>query len=204
MGGEVIGCSITDKTVSKTKYVNHVFRRVTGFVRTENTAEPVEMNTEVIILPDGGQIIPYFKDKKGRWKIVLVSQYRPAIKGKTIEGAGGRLDDESAEIALARELEEETGIKVKPNLIKMVSHEYSGPSIISASVFGGIIKINAHAVKNKKNAGKKSENEWTQVEVFDLIDILKKHEDNKIMLDLLTSRLIDEVAKAVGLLVKKY
>src|SRR3989338_10792436 len=109
MGGEVIGCSITDKTVSKTKYVNHVFRRVTGFVRTENTAEPVEMNTEVIILPDGGQIIPYFKDLKGKWKIVLVSQYRPAIKGETIEAPGGVIGvHKNAQKALSRELREET------------------------------------------------------------------------------------------------
>ena len=204
MDGEIIGCSISDKMLSKTKYVNHVFRQVTGFIKIGNTAESVEINTEVIILPDGGQIIPYFKGGKGRWKIVLVSQYRPAVKEKTIEGAGGRLDGESPEIALSRELEEETRIKVDPRAIQMAFREYSNPSIVSSDVYGGIIKISAKIVKNKKWAGKRSENERTRIEIFDLVEILNKRENGKIMIDLATSHLIDYVAKAVGLLVKKY
>lgn len=204
MDSKILGCSIKDKVLSKTKFVNHVSRNVTGLIKNGAIMKPFEMTVDVIILPDGGQVVPYFKDFKGRWKIVLVSQYRAAIKKKTIEGAGGRLGRETALAAFSRELEEEAGIKVKPSLMRIVLHEYGNPSITSGAVSGGIVEINAGAVKNKKRAGKKSENEWTQVEIFDLVDILRKRENGKIMIDLLTSRLLDEVAKAVGLLVKKY
>ncbi len=193
--------SVTDRTIIETKYVKHVLRRVKF---NEKTIKPFEMNTNVIILPLGGLILPYFKDSKDRWKIVLVSQYRPAVKKRTIEAPGGMLDSEPVKIALSRELKEETGIKVRPQSIKIVIREYFNTSIIDVYIFGGIIKIKQHTVKDKNNTGKKSENEWTQAKIFDLIEILKKRECGLIMLDLMTSRLIDEVAKAVGLLIKKY
>ena len=181
-----------DKLIFKTKYVEHVFRTLK------------KITTEVIKLPRGGQVLPYFKDSKNAWKIVLVSQYRPAVKKKTLEGAGGRLDNEPAKEALSRELQEETGIKVKPSSIRTVFHEYAHPSILNASIFGGIAKINADMVTNKKKTGKKRENERTQVEIFDLVGFLKNREEGLVEIDLLTSRLLDEVAKAVGLLIKKY
>lgn len=205
MSSKILGCSVTDKSISRTKYINHVFRHVTGSMKRKGVIKPFETNTEVFILPGGGgMVLPYFKDSKGRWKIVLVGQYRPAVEKQTIEAAGGRLDGELPKIALSRELAEESDIKVKARSIKIVVREYVHPSIISASFFGGIVRINQCMVKNKKNAGKKSENEWTQVEVFDLVEILKKRGRGSITLDLMTSRLIDEVAKAAGLLVKKY
>ncbi|GEM_PF-2901420 len=205
MNSEILGCSIVDRSVLKTKYIHHVSRIVTGFRKKGAVTEPFKMTTEVIILPNGSQIIPYFKDSKGRWKIVLVSQYRAAIRGKTLEGAGGRLEDgEAAETALSRELEEETTIKVKPRSIRIIFYEYMNSSIIVGTFYGGIVKINAGAVKNKTVAGKKTENEQTQVEIFDLVEFIKKRESGLVRLDLLTSRLIDEVAKVTGLLVRKY
>lgn len=193
--------SIIDRTLLTTKYIKLVFRRVRF---NEKNAKPFEINADVIILPLGGLILPYFKDSKGKWKIVLVSQYRPAVKKTTIEAPGGRLDSEPVGIALSRELEEETGIKVKPQSIKIVVKEYSNTSIINTYILGGIVRINQSMVKNKKNAGKESENERTRVEIFDLIEILKKRESSLIIFDLLTSRLIDEIAKITGLLIKKY
>ena len=161
-------------------------------------------NHTIIILPEGGLVLPYFKDSRGKWKIVLVSQYRPAVLKRTIEAPGGRLDSQPPKVALSRELEEEAGIKVKPRFIKIVVNEYTHPSILSSLNIGGIVEIDRRMVKNKKKAGKKCENEWTQVEVFDLIDLIKNREAKLIILDLMTSRLLDEVAKAVGLLAKKY
>lgn len=204
MDDKTLRYHITDESVSKTKYVNHVFRRVTGFRKKGATTEPIEINTEVIILPGGGLVLPYFKNNNGKWKIVLVSQFRPAVKTKTLEAPGGRLDSESPAIALSRELAEETGIKVKPQSITIVVNEYTHPSILNTQNIGGIVKIKSGMVKNKKMAGNDHENEWTQVEVFNLIEILKKRDGGLIMLDLMTSRLLDEVAKTVGLLVKKY
>lgn len=195
---------VKDKIISKTKYVNHVFRRVTGFKKKSAATEPIETNTEVIILSGGGLILPYFSSSRGRWKIVLVSQYRPAVLKKTLEAAGGLLDHQSVKTALIRELLEETGIKVNPQSIKITVNEYTHPSILSTRFIGGIVRINQNMVKNKKKAGNEFENERTQVEIFDLVELIKKRETNLITLDLMTSRLLDEVAKTVGLLVKKY
>lgn len=194
--------SIQDRSVSKTEHVNHVFRRV--IFPKSNTIEPIEMNTQVIILSGGGLVLPYFKDRHQKWKIVLVKQFRPAVKKITVEAPGGRLDSDPPEIALSRELLEETGIEVVPGSIDIVVAEYTHPSILSTLHIGGIVMISQNMVKNKKMAGNGYENEWTQVEVFDLVEILRKRKDKLIMIDLMTSRLIDEVAKTVGLLVKNY
>lgn len=181
-----------ERVISKTKYVKHVVRTIAGF------------NREVIKLSSGGQIVPYFKDKSDKWKVVLVSQYRIALDAKTVEGAGGRVDKgETAKKALARELYEETEIRVESRAIKIVFNEYILTSLLDASVFGGIVKINANMVKNKKKRDS-GNGERTQVEIFNLKNLLKKREAKLITLDLMTSRLIDEVAKTVGLLVKKY
>lgn len=196
--------SIQDKPFSRTEHVSHVYRKITFLKDTNTVKKPLEMNTSVIILSGGGLVLPYFKNSRGRWKIVLVSQFRPAVKALTLEAPGGRLDSEPPKIALSRELLEETRINVTPRSIRIVVKEYTHPSILSTVNIGGIVEIKAYKVKNKKMAGKSCENEWTQVEVVDLIEIMKKREANLVILDLMTSRLIDEVAKTVGLLVKKY
>ena len=197
--------SIQDEAVSKTKYVTHVQRRVIFFKKRGAKIKPIEINSNVIILSGGGLVLPYFRNNRDKWNIVLVSQFRPAVKAMTVEAPGGRLDLEAPDIALSRELLEEAGIKVKPQSIKIVVNEYTHPSILSTINIGGIVEIKEGMVKNKKMAGNGScENEWTQVEIFDLVEIMKKRDAKLIMLDLMTSRLIDEVAKTVGLLVKKY
>lgn len=161
-------------------------------------------NSSVIKLPNGGQVIPYFKDSSGNWKVVMIIQYRIPVKTETIEGAGGRIGkNEAIQKALARELNEETGIKLNPRTIKIVFNEYVAPSLLDASMFGGISRINTDMVKNK-NRMDSGKNERTQVEIFDLKNLLKKREAGAIKIDLMTSRLLDEMAKAVGLLVKKY
>lgn len=193
-----------DSLISKTKFVHHVLRTTPILSRDGNFRRIRMVKNEVIMLPSGGQVLPYFEDSEKKWKIVLVSQYRPAIKNMTVEGAGGILDGKAPQKALARELKEETGVRVNPRSIKIVLNEYAHPSILSASVFGGIVEIKAHMVTDKKIAGKKSENERTRVEICDFLHMLKEREKGLTKVDLLTSRLLDEVAKATGLLVKKY
>ncbi len=204
MFDQILVKSVTDRSVSETKHVKHVFRLVAGFRKNGTRTEPVEINREVILLSGGGLVLPYFKNGRDKWKVVLISQYRPAIDKTIIEAAGGILGSEPVDIALSRELLEETGIKVKPQSIRIMVNEYVHPSILSSCSIGGIVEIDRHIVKNKRKAGLEYENEWTQVEVLDLTELIKKREANLIMIDLMTSRLIDEVAKATGLLVKKY
>lgn len=182
-----------EKIISKTKYVEHVVRTAIGY------------SNEAIKLPRGGQVLPYFKDTGNVWHVVLVNQYRMALKKNTLEAAGGIIDEsETPREALSRELKEETGIRIKSRSIKIIFEEYPMPSLVDSRVFGGIVEIKIKMVKNKKKAGNEFENERTQVEVFDLIEILKNRDNGLVILDLMTSRLVDEVAKAVGLLVKKY
>ena len=184
--------NIEEKIISKTKHVEHVLRTAVG------------CNSEVIKLPLGGQVMPYFKDAKNVWHAVLINQYRIALKKNTLEAAGGIIDKgETPQEALSRELKEETGIKLNPLAITIVFNEYAAPSLLDASMFGGISKINADMVINK-NRMVSGKNERTQVEIFDLKNLLKKREEGVIKIDLMTSRLLDEIAKAVGLLVKKY
>lgn len=199
-----INFSIEDVTFSHTRYVSHVHRKVTFLKNTNAIKKPLEMKTSVIILSGGGLVLPYFKTSFGRWKIVLVGQFRPAVKAVTLEAPGGRLDSQPPRIALSRELFEETGIKIAPRSIDIVVSEYAHPSILNTKHIGGIVKIKAEMVKDKKFGGNGYENEWTEVKVFDLAQIMKKREANLVTLDLMTSRLIDEVAKTVGLLLKKY
>ncbi|MBI2446563.1 MAG: NUDIX domain-containing protein [Parcubacteria group bacterium] len=196
--------NIKDRIISKTKYLEHVIRTVVRFHKKGKSLNPVKINSSVIKLPHGGQVIPYFKDSSGNWKVVMVNQYRIPIKAETIEGAGGRIGkNEAIKKALARELNEETGIKINHKAITIIFSEYVAPSLLDASMFGGISKINANMVinKNRMISGK---NERTQVEIFDLKNLLKKREEGVIKIDLMTSRLLDELAKTVGLLVRKY
>ena len=184
---------IKEKIISKTKHMEHVLRTTVG------------CNSEVIKLPLGGQVMPYFKDAKGVWNVVLVNQYRIALKKNTLEAAGGIIDKgETPQEALSRELKEETGIRVKPKSIRIVFEEYPMSSIVDAIVFGGIVEIKTGTVKNKKIADDNHERENTRVKIFKLTDLIKKRLAKTLKIDLMTSRLIDEVAKAVGLLVKKY
>jgi len=204
MRGKISTFSVKDRSLSQTKYVKHVRRRVTLFTVNKAKGEIIKTNTSVVILSGGGLVLPYFKDSCGRWNIVLVSQFRPAVTAVTVEAPGGRLDSETSDVALARELFEEAGIKVKPQSITIVVNEYTHPSILSTLNIGGIVRIKPNMVKNKKIAGNSHENEWTQVEIFDLVEIMKKRDAKLIMLDLMTSRLIDEVAKATKMLIKNY
>lgn len=204
MKDQHLKCFIEDRPLSQTKYVSHVHRKVTFFQKKGKTVKPVGMNLSVIILSGGGLVLPYFKNRRGKWKIVLVSQFRPAVKAITLEAPGGRLDSQSPNVALARELLEEAGIKVSPYSIVMVVSEYTHPSILNTVNIGGIVEIKANMVKNKKMAGNGYENEWTEVKIFDLVEVMKKRQSKIIMLDLMTSRLIDEIAKTVDLLAKNY
>lgn len=195
---------VEERIISKTKYLKHVIRTVANFRDNGETSGLIKINSSVIKLPSGGQIIPYFRNSSGKWKVVMVNQYRVPIKTETIEGAGGRINKgEAVKKAMARELSEETGIKIKPEIITIVFNEYALPSLVDASVFGGVVRINAHMVvdKKKQNSGN---GERTQVRIFDLINFLRKRDKKTIKIDLFTSRLIDEIAKVVGLLVKKY
>ena len=174
MNGKVTeSLTIEDRSVSKTKYVNHVFRRVTGFYKKIAATKPIEINAEVIILSGGGLILPYFSSSRGKWKIVLVSQYRPSVKTITLEAAGGGLNSEPANTALSRELLEETGIKVNPQSIKIAVNEYTHPSILSSRFIGGIVRINQCMVQNKEKPETNMKMNERKLKFLALLNLLK-------------------------------
>lgn len=199
----VIENEIQEKVISKTEFLAHVIRKVKVLRERGECLSSDDLEREVIKLPRAGQILPYFKDPgDNRWKVVLVSQYRIAVRSETLEAPGGIFDKgEAPEEALARELKEETGIKVGSNTIQIVLYENPLISLLDSALFGGIVKVGSKSAKSGKKSGLDTETEWTRVEVLDLVSLLKKPE--KIM-DMMTARLLNEVAKETGLLTKNY
>ncbi len=96
----------------------------------------VRLYKEIIELPDGSQtfrevirhpgavaMVPLLDD--GR--IVLVRQYRTAVRMVTLEIPAGTLEpDEDPERAATRELQEETGYK--PGTLERLTGDYTAPS----------------------------------------------------------------------------
>lgn len=163
----------------------------------------------VILTPNGAQVLPYFWNGK-EWKVVMVEQFRIAVPGKTLEGPGGQVDWPDVPRCMAEEIKEETGIVVDPSRIEIVFCEYMWSSMTSARAWGGIVEISKADIPEKVLWGEFMRGEYMAVVVWPLAEILRLR-DQKLTsasygdgLDLWTSRLLDEVAKKTGLLVRNY
>lgn len=172
----------------------------------------------VLFVNDGCALLPYFIETDGRWKVVFVEQFRIALLEATIEVPGGIVseggygklklmeckDQEEVKDAMARELKEETGIEAARDRIKIVLNEWAWPSMTNAKLWGGIVEISNKDLPEENVCGEWNYGEYTICVVYDLIEILYNRETGRKRFDLLTSRLIDEVAKATGWLKKMY
>ena len=156
----------------------------------------------VVVARDGASVLPYFQSA-GRWKIVLVEQFRIAVGKATLEAPGGVVENkENVLKTMARELEEEAGIKVDPDQIELRFREIYLPSLLNGRAWGGIVGINQERYPNLEEPIllRESENgrdSYTVRRVFFLDDILELRNDSRLdIIDLWTSRLISEVAAA--------
>lgn len=157
----------------------------------------------VITAPDGAQVLPYFRCG-GKWHVVMIDQFRIAVSSQTIECPGGEVDLNDVQAVMAKELREEAKINVDPRRIKVVFCELIQPSTMNAWAYGGIVKLEPAEVQNQAIGGEWQFGEFTAVAAKPLIEMLRLRDSGKHNLDLWGSRLLDEVAKEVGLLKKCY
>lgn len=158
---------------------------------------------DTIEAPDGALILPYFREGSS-WFVVMVEQFRIALPGKTIESPGGEVDRAAIKQSMARELEEETRITVDSARIDLVFKELFNPSMMASKSYGGIVEIQLSEVPEQLLAGEWHLGEYTVVLVRPLVELLRQRDAMETELALYTSRLLDEVAKKVGLLSKSY
>lgn len=89
---------------------------------------------EVFDRGHGAVVLLYNLDKK---TIILVEQFRMPVyvneggNGLMLEACAGLLDDNDPKTAIAKEIEEETGFKIKKESIKKVLEAYTSPGAVT-------------------------------------------------------------------------
>ncbi len=155
--------------------------------------------------PDGVNILPYFYRGGLVW-VVMVRQFRIALNGpdkETLECPGGGLEG-GVLTGMAKELYEETKIRVDSNRIKIVLHELAWPSMLSVAAWGGIVKIDESEIPEELLFGEWFDGEYIIREIHSLKSLLEFRDSGEIRFDLWTSRILDELAKEVGLFLRMY
>lgn len=196
-----------DSTVlmNKTGTVSFRFARSEVEIRSDNGAliSSYKSQRGVVFAPDGAQVLPYFK-RDSLWHVVMVEQFRIAVPVQTLECPGGEVDFTDIQSSMAKELKEETGIEVDSARIKIVLHELIQPSTMNAWAYGGIVELDQNEVPDKVIGGEWQFGEYTALVAKPLLQVLKIRDSGNHHLDLWASRLLDEVAKEVGLLKRCY
>lgn len=147
--------------------------------------------------PDGANVLPYFIED-GKCYIILVAQFRHAVESVTWEAPGGVIGPMGITESMAKELEEEAGIKVRPENIQVIFKEYLLPSLTSAFGWGGIVRINRADIPSERLRGVPCEGEFTLLIITPLAELIIAVQGQLIILDLWTSRLINELTRMVG------
>jgi 8-oxo-dGTP pyrophosphatase MutT (NUDIX family) len=126
-------------------------------------------------------VLPYFYDKKKKdWFVILVKQYRPAVDAICLEAPGGLTHDgKNLKSEMARELLEESGIKVKISDIKIVGKQHLATSFCDQVVHLGIVDLKINSCDDlehlfKKNHGLINEREFTEVVVVPISKVIEK------------------------------
>lgn len=155
--------------------------------------------------PDGVNVLPYFYRGESVW-VVMVRQFRIALGGQnkeTLECPGGGLEGEVL-AGMVKELYEETRICVDLNRIKLVLHELAWPSMLSVAAWGGIVKIDESEIPKELLFGEWFDGEYSIREIHPLKNLLEFRDSDEMRFDLWTSRMLDELAKEVGLFSRTY
>ncbi|MFA5935753.1 MAG: hypothetical protein WC787_02795 [Patescibacteria group bacterium] len=172
-------------------------------IKTEKGERTYKSARGVIEAPHGAKVLPYFK-RDDAWYVVMVEQFRIALPGKTVEPAGGEVDEANPRLSMARELEEEAHVTVSPEDVEFVFSAYIQPSMMRAKAFGGIVEIKESQLPTELIGGEHQFGEYTVVSIQPLLPLLRSRDDGSWTSDLETYILLDAVAKAVGLIEKRF
>ncbi len=154
------------------------FTRRTAKVKLHNGKE-YSLIRHVLETGPAVSVLPYFYDEQKKiWNVVMVRQYRPAVDAVCLEAPGG-LTHEGSDLKreMARELQEESGIKITPRAIKVIGSQHLANSFCDQVVHLGIVKLPPKIIdqlrrKEKIHNGVISEREFTEVIVLPLAKVL--------------------------------
>lgn len=172
-------------------------------IQTGTVKHEYNSSRGVIEAPHGAKVLPYYMNRDD-WFVVMVEQFRIALPGKTLEPAGGEVDEIDLQVSMARELEEEAHIVVPAEQIEIVFSAYIQPPMMRSKAFGGIVEIAESQLPRELVGGEWKLGEYTVVAVHRLLDLLRARDRMEADFDLETCLLLDAVAKKIGLLKKCY
>jgi len=147
------------ETLSKEK---HTLKKVT-FERTAKDGTTEEHKNEVYDMGDAVTVLLYDSQQK---KVILTKQFRlPSYlngnkDGMLIEACAGKIENESPQESIIREIEEETGYKV--SAVKKILEAYSSPGTITELLHFFVAEYSA-AMKVSEGGGLKEEKEDVEV-----------------------------------------
>ncbi len=206
---EVVG-----KPMYKDRFLEYRWLEADVQVITNNKEWTYHSSRGVGFLNDGVVVIPYFK-REEIWYVCLVEQYRIAIDSQTLEMVGGIANDDpnilscgsaiQAQRAMARELQEEMGIDVDYREIDIVLTEHFSNSFSQAMYIGGLIEIQEYQTPKIDGVyGEFEHGEYTVAVVRDFLSVLYEKDALPGHFDLITSRMLTELAIKTGYLTKNY
>jgi len=140
----------------------HTLKKIT-FDREEKDGDVREHKNEVYNMGDAATVLLYNLEQK---TVILTKQFRlPSYlngnkTGMLIEACAGKIENESAEESIIREIEEETGFKVPA--VKKIFEAYTSPGTITELLYFFITEYNA-SMKVNDGGGLKEEKEDIEV-----------------------------------------
>ena len=147
------------ETLSKEKYT---LKKVT-FERTATDGKSEEHKNEVYDMGDAVTVLLYNPQHR---TIILTKQFRlPSYlngnkTGMLIEACAGKIENESPQESIKREIEEETGYKV--SAVKKIFEAYSSPGTITELLHFFVAEY-SEAMKVSEGGGLKEEKEDVEV-----------------------------------------
>lgn len=208
-----LGATIEDTGVREPVRGNRylTMRRSNVWIRSFNSDGSLGKEIELLDRPHldgscGGHVIPYFKDAQGEWQLVLVEQFRLAIPGFMYEAAGGVIEEgDNWRETMVREAEEEIGVIIKDSeQIRLMPATFFWHTFSGMKMYGGLVEIKPEDLQLDEVYLDDKGNEFTMRVIMPLRQALKMRDAHEAFSDYLTSQLLDEVAKATGLLIKNY
>lgn len=145
--------------LSKEKYI---LKKI-AFDRKEKDGTVQHHTNEVYDMGDAAVVLLYNAEQK---KVILTKQFRlPSYlnqnkTGMLIEACAGKIENETPEESIIREIEEETGYKVPA--VKKIFEAYSSPGTITELLHFFIAEYKA-GMKVNDGGGSKDENEDIEV-----------------------------------------